>query len=220
MNRITIFAGHYGSGKTNSAVAYAKYLKKESEKITIVDIDLVNPYYRTKDAENELSEMGIKVLSPVYANTNVETPTIPAEVMSAFHQKDQKFIFDVGGDDDGAKVLGRFFSEFSQENCDFWLVINTKRPLTFDAKSIIIYMKEIESASRLKFNGLVNATNLSNETTINDILESEKIIAEVEELTGIPKKHNFVLSSLIDGLPDELKKTSISVDLINIKYWE
>ena len=220
MARITLFAGHYGSGKTTGAVAYAKKIKNENNKVMIVDIDLVNPYFRTKDAEIELEKLGISVVSPTYANTNVEAPSIPAEIMTAFSQKDYNVVFDVGGDDDGGVVLGRFFSEISQENYDFLLVINTKRPLTFDEKSIIIYKEAIESASRLKFTGLVNATNISTETTLEDILEAEKIIEGVSKRTGIPKKYNFVLSELIEKLPDDIKKATIPVEIFNKKAWE
>ena len=220
MARITLFAGHYGSGKTTGAVAYAKKIKTENNKVMIVDIDLVNPYFRTKDAEIELKSLGIEVISPTYANTNVEAPSIPPEIMAAFSKKDYEVVFDVGGDDDGGVVLGRFFGEFSQENYEFLLIINTKRPLTFDEKSIIIYKEAIERASRLKFTGLVNATNISTETTVDDILESEKIISEVSKETGIPKKYNFVLPELLDKLPDYIKKVSIPVELFNKKPWE
>ena len=220
MVRITLFSGHYGSGKTTGAVAYAKKIKNENNKVMIVDIDLVNPYFRTKDAEAELERLGIKVISPTYANTNVEAPSIPPEIMAAFSQKDHEVVFDVGGDDDGGVVLGRFFGEFSQENYEFLLVINTKRPLTFDKKSIIIYKEAIEAASRLKFTGLVNATNISTETVVADILEGEKIINEVSLETGIPKKYNFVLPELMEKLPEDIKRVSIPVELFNKKAWE
>jgi hypothetical protein len=221
MCRITIFAGHYGSGKTTGAVAFAKKIKAEQEKpVVIVDIDLVNPYYRTKDAKEALEDLDIKVISPSFANTNVEAPALPAQVMSAFDNRDSKIVFDVGGDDDGGTVLGRYFVQFSQEKYEFLLVINTKRPLTHDAKSIIIYKNDIERASRLKFTGLVNATNIALDTTVSDILESEKIIAEVENLTGLEKKYNFVLPQLYEELPNDIKAVAIKIDLFNIKPWE
>jgi hypothetical protein len=222
MCRITIFAGHYGSGKTTAAVAFAKKIKatRNEQPVTIVDIDLVNPYYTTDNAKESLEKLGIKVISPAFANTNVEAPSLPPQIMSAFDDKKSKIIFDVGGDDDGGIVLGRYFVQFSQEKHEFILVINTKRPLTNDAKSIIMYKNDIERVSRLKFTGIANCTNLAIDTSINDILESEKIIMEVEKLTGLEKKYNFVLPELFNDLPLDIKKKAISVEFFNIKPWD
>lgn len=220
MKRITIFAGHYGSGKTTAAVAYAKELRKQHDHVMIVDIDLINPYYRTKDAQEELSALGIEVISPTYANTNIETPSIPARVMAAFSQKDTYVVFDAAGNDDGAVVLGRFFMEFSQENYDFFMVINTKRPLTKDQESIIMYKEEIERASRLSFTALVNATNLSEETQIADILEGETLIDAVSEATGLPNRYIFVWEKLQSSLPEPLLQKAIPVQLFHKKPWE
>lgn len=220
MKRMTVFAGHYGSGKTTAAVAYAKKLREQHEKVMIVDIDLINPYYRTKDAQDELDALGITVISPTYANTNIETPSVPAQVMAAFSQKDTYVVFDAAGDDDGAVVLSRFFVEFSQEDYDFFLVVNTKRPLTKDKESIIIYKDDIERASRMQFTALVNATNLSYETTVSDILEGEEIVNEVAEETNLPNRYTFVWSKLTNHLPEALKEKAISVELFHKKPWE
>ena len=220
MKRITIFSGHYGSGKTTAAVAYAKKLREQHEKVMIVDIDLINPYYRTKDAQEELDALGITVVSPTYANTNIETPSLPAGVMAAFSQKDTYVVFDAAGDDDGAVVLSRYFMEFSQEEYDFFLVINSKRPLTRDKESIIMYKEDIECASRLKFTALVNATNISYETTLSDILEGEEITNQVSKESGIPNRYTFVWEELYDSLPDEVASKAICVELFHKKPWE
>lgn len=220
MKRITIFAGHYGSGKTTAAVAYAKKIREQHEKVMIVDIDLINPYYRTKDAQEELDALGISVISPTYANTNIETPSVPAQVMAAFSQKDTYVVFDAAGDDDGAVVLSRFFVEFSQEEYDFFLVVNTKRPLTKDKESIIIYKEDIESASRLQITALVNATNLSVETRVSDILEGEAVVDEVAQFTNLPNRYTFVWKNLMEELPTEVKNKAIGVELFHKKPWE
>lgn len=220
MKRITIFSGHYGSGKTTAAVAYAKKIREQHEKVMIVDIDLINPYYRTKDAEDELSALGIRVVSPTYANTNIETPSVPAQVMAAFSQKDTYVVFDAAGDEDGAIVLSRFFVEFSQEDYDFFMVVNTKRPLTRDLESIIIYKEEIERASRLQFTAFLNATNLSEETSVSDILEGEQIVEAVSKKTGVENRYTFVMESLIPLLPEAVQKKAIAVRLFHKKPWE
>lgn len=220
MKRITVFAGHYGSGKTTAAVAYAKKLREQHEKVMIVDIDLINPYYRTKDAQDELDALGISVISPTYANTNIETPSVPPQVMAAFSQKDTYVVFDAAGDDDGAVVLSRFFVEFSQEDYDFFLVVNTKRPLTRDKESIIIYKDDIERASRMQFTALVNATNLSTETTLLDILEGEEISNQVAKAANLPNRYTFVWSKLMDALPEGVKQKAIGVELFHKKPWD
>ena len=116
MKRISLFCGHYGSGKTNIAVNYAKHIKAGGFKTTIVDLDIVNPYFRTKDSEKELEALGIRVISLPFANSNVDLPSIPAESYSVFNKKDEYAVFDIGGDDSGAYVLGRFAPYVTEEN--------------------------------------------------------------------------------------------------------
>lgn len=204
MERITIFVGHYGSGKTEVAVNYAIKLKEEGNDVIIVDLDIVNAYYRTKDNEKMLNDMGIEVLSPIYANTNVDIPSLPPEMLKVFADKSKKIVFDVGGDDAGATALGRFFSYFSQENYEMYCVINTKRPLTDIKENIIIMIEEININSRLKITGLINNTNLSYETVCDDILRGEEIVLSVCEELKLP----FIFTSLLEEHVNEYKKKS------------
>lgn len=206
MERITIFVGHYGSGKTEVAVNYAIKLKEEGNDVIIVDLDIVNAYYRTKDNEKMLTDMGIEVLSPIYANTNVDIPSLPPEMLKVFANKDKKIVFDVGGDDAGATALGRFFSYFSQEKYEMYCVINTKRPLTDTKENIIIMIEEINMNSRLKTTGLINNTNLSYETVCEDILKGEEIVLSVCKDTKLP----FIFTSLLEENVDEYKNMSDS----------
>ena len=206
MQRITIFVGHYGSGKTEVAVNYAIKLKEEGNDVIIVDLDIVNAYYRTKDNEEMLRKKGIEVISPVYANTNVDIPSLPPELMKVFDSKDKKIVFDVGGDDAGATALGRFFRYFSQEKYEMYAVINTKRPLTDTKENIIMMIEAINFNSRLNVTGVINNTNLSYETTTKDILNGEKTVVEVSEET----KLTFIFTSLKEELVDEYKKMSDS----------
>ena len=120
MNRINIFVGHYGSGKTEVALNFAVELQKKGHSVILVDLDIVNPYYRTKDAKEQMEELGIEVLSPTYANTNVDVPSLPPDLLKVFVQKEVQVVFDVGGDEEGAGALGQFFSHFSQENYNLW----------------------------------------------------------------------------------------------------
>lgn len=214
MNRITIFVGHYGSGKTEVAVNYAVKLKNEGNDVIIVDLDIVNAYYRTKDNEKMLNDIGIEVISPTYANTNVDIPSLPAELLKVFADKSKKIVFDVGGDDAGATALGRFFSYFSQENYQMYCVINTKRPLTDTKENIIIIIDEINCNSRLAVTGLINNTNLSYETETDDILSGEIIVKSVSNEKNLP----FIFTSLKEEYVDEYKTKSDS-ELFPIKKY-
>ena len=204
--RITLFAGHYGSGKTNIAINYALELKKHVDKVTIADIDIVNPYFRTKDSEEILNKNGIRLISSEYANTNVDVPALPPEVYSITQTKDTAAIIDVGGDDRGALALGRYAPMIVEENnYNMFLVVNMYRPQTMDAKSTIEVMREIESAGKLKFNGIVNNSNLGDETTAEDVLKSVAYAEEISKLTGLEVSFTTVKEELFDDLNGKIK---------------
>ena len=116
MKRVTLFSGHYGSGKTNIAVNYAFYLKKKGFPVVIADLDIVNPYFRTKDSEEQLKNSGIEVISLPFANTNVDLPSIPSNAYSLVEDRSKYAVIDVGGDDRGAYALGRFSAQIIKEN--------------------------------------------------------------------------------------------------------
>lgn len=183
MKRLNIITGHFGSGKTEFALNLAM---TQEGKTTIVDMDTVNPYYRTADAEEILKKQGIGVILPRFANTNVDLPVLPSEIFSVFTNKEQTVIFDVGGDEDGALCLGQFNPHFSKEPYDMYFVINGRRPLTKDAQGVMEILREVEAASRLRVTKLVNATNLGRETTAEIILEGQKLVEEVSRASGIP----------------------------------
>ena len=157
IKRITIFSGHYGSGKTNVAVNYALWLKTMKEKVSIADLDIVNPYFRTKDSMAVLRENGVELISSEYANSNVDVPALPAETYGVLQNKEIYAVIDVGGDDRGALALGRY-SEGILEDGDYELlfVINKFRPLTRNADMALEIMAEIEKACHIKFTAIVN----------------------------------------------------------------
>ena len=185
--RLTLFAGHYGSGKTNIAVNYALHLAKTGKKVCIADLDIVNPYFRTKDSEAELKEAGIDLISPRYANTNVDLPALPAESYRLVQDKSVYGIMDIGGDDRGAYALGRFAPAILAEN-DFRMayVANCYRPLTKNAEDALEIMREIESAAGLKFTCIVNNSNLGGETTAETVLDSLGFVEELCRISGLP----------------------------------
>ena len=188
---MTLFAGHYGSGKTNIAVNYAlllaKELKKENKKVCIADLDIVNPYFRTQDSERELEENGITLICSQYANSNVDLPAIPAESYRLVQDKSCFGVIDIGGDDRGAYALGRFADAIkAEENYRMAFVLNRFRPLTSTVDDAIEIMREIELASGIKFNCIVNNSNIGAETTVDTVLDSLAFAEELSERTGLP----------------------------------
>ena len=187
--RITLFAGHYGSGKTNAAVNYAFALKAEGREVTIADLDTVNPYFRTKDSEKELAEAGIHLVSSEYANSNVDLPALPAEMYSVVFDRSRYAVLDIGGDDRGAFALGRYTPSILEENdYDMFFVINCYRPLSKDPADTVEIMREIEAASGIPFNGIVNNSNLGPDTTPETIKDSLEYAKKVASLAGLEIK--------------------------------
>lgn len=198
MKRVTLFSGHYGSGKTNIAVNYAFYLKKKGFPVVIADLDIVNPYFRTKDSEEQLKNSGIEVISLPFANTNVDLPSIPSNAYSLVEDRSKYAVIDVGGDDRGAYALGRFSAQIIKENnFDNFYVVNFFRPLTrtpFEAKTVL---EEIEIAGKIPFTGIINNSNLGEETTLEDLISSNKKAEELSVITGLPVVFTTVKKSLV-----------------------
>lgn len=184
--RINIFTGHFGSGKTEVAVNFALRLAGEGNNTAIVDMDIVNPYFRTADVKTLLQSRGIKTVIPVYANTNVDVPALPAEINSLLESRDYTGVFDVGGDDTGARALSRYSSEILAEDYDMFLVINIRRPMTGTIPEIIEMVRSIENSSRLKVTKLVNNSNLLGNTSEEIIYKGFLVISEASRLLGIP----------------------------------
>ena len=184
--RLTLFAGHYGSGKTNIAVNYALSLAGEGKRVCIADLDIVNPYFRTKDSEAELSRAGIILISPRYANTNVDLPALPPESYRLVQDKSSFGVMDIGGDDRGAFALGRFAEAIKEEgNYRMAFVVNCYRPLTSTVEDALVIMREIEEAAGLKFTSIVNNSNLGRETTRETLLGSLDFVRELSRVTGL-----------------------------------
>lgn len=184
--RITIFTGHFGSGKTEVAVNYAFELVRAGKKTAIADFDIVNPFFRTVDAKKALEESGIKVIAPVYANTNVDVPSLPPEINSLFDDKSYSAVLDVGGDDLGARVLSGYKEQILADEYIHYFVINTRRPMTENADEIEKMIMEIQASSRLNVDRLVNNANLLGASTPEIISEASGIISEVSSKLSIP----------------------------------
>ncbi len=203
--RITLLCGHYGSGKTNVAVNMAYDQKEAYKKVAIADLDIVNPYFRTKDSAKDFEDMGIELIASEYAGSNVDIPALPQQIYSICDQKDKQAIIDVGGDDRGAYALGRIApSILAENNYEMLFVINCFRPLTRDAESTLEVMREIEYAANMKFTAIVNNSNLGEETTKEDVLKSLAYAEEISQKTGLPIKCTSVYNKLYDDLKNEI----------------
>ena len=203
--RLTLFAGHYGSGKTNIAVNYALYLAKEGKKVCIADLDIVNPYFRTKDSAKELEAAGVHLVSPTFANTNVDLPALPAEAYRLVTDLQTYGIMDIGGDDRGAYALGRYVPAILEENnYRMAFVANCYRPLTRTPEDALEVMREIEAACGLKFTCIINNSNLGTETTPETILDSVTYIQTLSELSGLPTWLHTATIEVAGGLEGRL----------------
>ena len=201
IKRMTLFAGHYGSGKTNIAVNYALHLKALGESVVIADLDIVNPYFRTRDSLEELSQAGIKLISSEFASSNVDLPALPQEVYSLLDKREEKAIMDIGGDDRGAYALGRYADAIKEENdYEMLFVFNKYRPLTPDAQSAYEIMQEIEAACNIKFTAIVNNSNIGELTEAEDVINSLDSVNELSSITGLPVKMTTVRADLINNL--------------------
>ena len=203
--RITLLSGHYGSGKTNIAVNLARRLRASNENVAIADIDIVNPYFRTKDSQAELEKAGIRLISSPYAGSNVDLPALPDEVYAITDDKSVTAVVDVGGDDRGALALGRWRDAILQEgDYEMLFVINCFRPLTATPEDAVEVMREIEIASGIPFTAVVNTSNLGDETTARDVLESGAYAANVCAISALPLKMTTVREELYPWLEGEI----------------
>ncbi len=203
--RITVLCGHYGSGKTNIAVNIAFDIKSKGKNVSIADLDIVNPYFRTKDSREELEKADIKLICSEYAGTNLDIPALPAEMYSLTDDKSSMAVLDIGGDDRGALALGRLTPSILEENdYEVLAVINKYRPLTPDAKSTAEVLGEIEAAMGMRFTGIINNSNLGALTSAHDVLDSLDYAKSLSELLSLPIQATSVDSRLYDELKDKI----------------
>ncbi len=204
--RITILSGHYGSGKTNIAVNLAKLAKQSFEKVALADLDIVNPYFRSKDSELDLNRNGIRLICSPYANSNVDIPALPQEIYAVTDDKSTKMIVDVGGDDRGALALGRLTPEILRENnYEMLLIVNSFRPLTPTPETTVEVAREIENACKISFTGVINNSNLGEFTTCEDVLNSQAYAEEVAKQLGVKVELTTVKNELYDKLKNKIK---------------
>ena len=213
--RFNLICGHYGTGKTNLSLNLALEAAQSGQKVTLVDMDLVNPYFRSSDYAAQLQHENIRIIAPVYANSNVDVPSLPPDIYGIFDSEDM-VIMDVGGDDVGATVLGRFSAQISALDYDLFYVINKYRNLTAEPEDAAEVLKEIERVSRLKASGIISNAHLKAETTPKTILDSLDYAKRVENITGLSCKAITVPRPILSGLEKELEENNVKVPLYPI----
>jgi len=186
-SKFTVLTGNYGSGKTELALNLALAFAAQGLRTTLVDLDIVNPYFRSAEKKPELEAAGIRVLMPVFAMTTVDIPSLPAEIQSVFESPGDRVIFDVGGDDTGAAALGRYAPGFARyrEETESLLVVNCMRPLTENAEDILELAGRIGNRGRLGTDGLVNNTNLAHRTEPEMVERGEQIVLSCARTLGV-----------------------------------
>ena len=209
MKRVTLFCGHYGSGKTNIAVNYALDLRSRGLEVTLADLDIVNPYFRSKDSTAELEKAGVKVIALPFANSSVDLPALPSEAYSLVQDRSRYAVLDIGGDDRGAYALGRFVPYILEENdYEMIYVVNFYRPLTETVDQALEVMGEIEAACGLKFTSVINNSNLGAETTLDTVRNTSDKVSELCRRSSLPLFATTAEKSIAEGdmMPLKLQK--------------
>jgi len=218
--KITIICGHYGSGKTNLSLNLAFELRRRGEAVTLADMDIVNPYFRSSEYRAEMERRGISVIAPSMAGTTQDMPAISPSVYSLFNKSSEYVIIDAGGDDAGALALGRLSSRFADpSDYDMLFVVNRYRPMISEPAAALEILREIESACRIKVTGIVNNSHLGGLTSAEDVEASLEYAGEIAALSGLELKFTAAERSLCPALEDKAENL-FPVDIIVKKPWE
>ncbi len=217
--RIRIIIGHYGSGKTEFAVNYAINLAKEQKKVALADLDVVNPYFRSREKHQLLEQYGIKVISSYVKGSGSDLPSVTADVLGPLQDQSCHVVLDVGGDSMGARTLGRYREYFTGDDYDMFCVINGNRPETQELNGVIKHITTIEGAARARVTGLVNNTHLLRHTTVEEVLKGQGLCKEVSGALNIPIKYVAVLEELVNQLPNDLEGSIMPVKMIMREDW-
>lgn len=218
--RIRIIVGHYGSGKSEFSMNYVTKLRDCSDKkVAISDLDVVNVYFRTREKRELLEHKNIEVIDSAFKATSLDLPSVSAQVMTPINDNSYDYVMDVGGDNVGGRVVGRFSHLIKEGDYDMFCVVNANREETQTTQDVINHIKSIEKSSNLKVTGLINNTHFIRETSIEDVLRGHDLVKNVSKLIGVPIKYNVCLEKLVKNLPDNLEGDVFPIRLYMREDW-
>ncbi|MBE5035495.1 ATP-binding protein [Gallibacter intestinalis] len=204
MKRIRIITGHYGSGKSELSVNMVTELKKQYDKVAIVDLDIANPYFRSRERQDMMEDMGIEVFHNSFGyDITQDLPALSAAIKKPLENKDYHTIVDAGGDDSGARVLNQFRKYFLADDCEMIFVINANRPETSTVSGCLHHLDAIQVETGLKVDGIINNTHLLSETSAADIKKGYKLCKEVSELLDIPIIGSYCNEKILNNIKEE-----------------
>jgi len=202
--RVTVFVGHFGSGKTEIALNGALELAAAGDRVTIADLDVVKPYFRTRSARAILDDAGIRLLAPTGEHIHSDLPIIVPQIRSALRDPACRLVMDAGGDDSGARVLGSLADVMPRDETRCLAVLNFRRPSTPDPSGAVAMVRDIEAAARVRITGLVSNTHLLRETTPEIVLDGHRMAVEASRVLGIPVVAVTAVDEVVSGLRGEI----------------
>ena len=218
--RIRLFIGHHGSGKSEVSINYVTKLREQVEgEVALADLDVVNVYFRSREKKDIMKDLGITPIDSSINTTTLDLPAVSAEIMRPLNDKSVNYVIDVGGDNVGGKVVGRFANQFNSNDYDMFYVVNANREKTQTAKEVLQYIDAIEATSKLKVTGLINNTHMLKETTVEDVLKGQYVAREVSKIRNIPIKYISCLESIVDKLPKDLEGDILPMKLYLREEW-
>lgn len=217
--RVRIIIGHYGSGKTEFAVNYALELGKKREKVALADLDIVNPYFRSREKEELFDAHGIKLISSYIKGSGSDLPSVTADVLGPLQDKTYDIILDVGGDSTGARALARYKEYWDPKDYDMFCVINANRFDTSTVEGAIGHIKLMEMTSGARVTGLINNTHLLRHTTVEEVLKGQELCKKISKVLNVPIKYVSALEEVAKGLPSNLEGTIMPIKMIMREDW-
>ncbi|WMJ76394.1 MULTISPECIES: ATP-binding protein [unclassified Sedimentibacter] len=218
--RLVIIIGHYGSGKSEFSVNYAVKMKEQYENVSIADLDIVNPYFRSREKRDFFEKIGVKVFDSSIKNTAIDIPALPAELTGVILNPNEKSILDVGGDPVGARVLARYSDQIKSTDYDMFFVINGNRPETSTVEGALKYLRLIEATSKLKVTGLINNTHMLKETTAEDVEFGHELTEKVSWETDIPIRYEVVINKAAADIKNkEILEKLFPINLYMREEW-
>jgi hypothetical protein len=202
--RISIFTGRFGTGKTEVAINYALALAELDGSVTLTDMDVVTPYFRTRDMTERLKPRGVEVVAPADFARDIHLPAVSARIWGTLQNEDGLTVMDVGGDSQGARAIGQFKALIERSGYIMYLVVNPYRPFNATVERIAQTVADIEASSRLETGALVSNPNLIADTTLQIVQDGHRLVEQAGEELGLPIAFLCVEERLLEGGVEDL----------------